>query len=50
LRVPGDAVITLPSFWQGGRLVAVPSLSSAAGEPSRFSVRFLADDGRWMSA
>jgi tRNA(Ile)-lysidine synthase len=50
LRVPGDAVSTLPSFWQGGRLVAVPSLSSAAGEPSRFSVRFLADDGRWMSA
>jgi tRNA(Ile)-lysidine synthase len=50
LRVPGDAVSTLPSFWRGGRLVAVPSLSSAAGEPSRFSVRFLADDGRWMSA
>jgi tRNA(Ile)-lysidine synthase len=50
LRVPGDAVSTLPSFWQGGRLVAVPSLSSAAGESGRFSVRFLADDGRWMPA
>jgi hypothetical protein len=50
MRVPGDAVSTLPSFWRGGRLVAVPSLSSAVGEPGHFSVRFLADDGRWMSA
>jgi tRNA(Ile)-lysidine synthase len=48
LRAPGDAVATLPSFWQRGRLVAVPSLSAAIGEPGRFYVRFLADDGRWM--
>jgi tRNA(Ile)-lysidine synthase len=50
LRAPADAVSTLPSFWRQGRLVAVPHLSAEAGEPGRFFVRFLADDGRWVSA
>jgi tRNA(Ile)-lysidine synthase len=48
LRAPSDAVCTLPSFWQAGRLVAVPYFSAAAGQPGRFSVRFLSDDGRWL--
>ncbi len=44
LQAPSDAVCTLPSFWRGGRLVAVPYFRAPAGPPDRFSVRFLADD------
>lgn len=50
VRAPGTAICTLPSFWRAGRLVAVPSFSTAAGRPGRFSVQFLMDDGRWMRA
>lgn len=48
LRVPGDALSTLPSFWQAGGLVAVPYFSVTAGDPGRFTVQFLSDDGRWL--
>jgi tRNA(Ile)-lysidine synthase len=50
LQAPSDAVCTLPSFWRGGRLVAVPYFPAPAGAPDRFSVRFLADDGQWPLA
>jgi tRNA(Ile)-lysidine synthase len=50
VRAPSAAIGTLPSFWQAGCLVAVPSFSTTAGRPGRFSVQFLMDDGRWMRA
>lgn len=44
-RAPADAIRSLPSFWRGGRLVAVPYFSAAADESGRFSAQFVFDGG-----
>ena len=50
LGAPADAIRTLPSFWQSGRLVAVPYFGAAAGQVDSFSAQFVPNDGWWSRA